>query len=181
MASPNLVRISKLLALILRHRPEQFGIVLDAEGYADLQEVLAAVQTRIPGARLADLQAVVTEVEPEKSRYRIEGGEIRANYGHSLAGRIEQEREVPPAVLWHGTPESAVDEILKQGLLPMRRQYVHLTTDPGLARRIGQRHGRPLLLKIDAQRAHREGSVFYRANDAFWLSEHIPPTYLEPV
>jgi putative RNA 2'-phosphotransferase len=178
MATPRLVRISKLLALILRHRPDQFGIVLDGEGYADLREVLAAVQTRLPGATLADLTMVVREVEPEKSRYRIEDGGIRANYGHSLAGRIAQEPGVPPALLWHGTPDHALEAIARQGLLPMRRQYVHLTTSRELATRIGARHGAPRTLKVDAARAHADGLVFYWANDAFWLSGHIPPGYI---
>jgi putative RNA 2'-phosphotransferase len=179
MTPRHLVRISKLLALILRHKPGEFGVVLDAEGYADLAEVLAAVRTRIADATLADLQAVVSQVEPEKTRYRIEGGEIRANYGHSLPERIGQERGVPPPALWHGTPEHALAEIARQGLLPMRRQYVHLTTSPSLALRIGARHGRPRLLRIDAARAALEGVVFYRANDAFWLADRIPPAYLD--
>jgi putative RNA 2'-phosphotransferase len=179
MATPHLVRISKLLALILRHRPQDFGITLDPEGYADLAEVLSAVRTRIASATLADLEAVVSQIEPEKTRYRIEGGEIRANYGHSLPGRIEQHRDTPPAVLWHGTPTHAVEEIARQGLLPMRRQYVHLTTSPELAVRIGARHGRPRLLTIDSARAHAAGVAFYRANDAFWLALGIPPAYLD--
>jgi putative RNA 2'-phosphotransferase len=179
MTTPHLVRISKLLALILRHRPGEFGIVLDAEGYAGLDEVLAAVRTRIGSATLADLEAVVSRIEPEKSRYRIADGEIRANYGHSLPGRIEQQQEVPPAVLWHGTPEHALAEISRRGLLPMRRQYVHLTTSSELALRIGARHGRPRLLKVDAARAHADGVAFYRANDAFWLAVQIPQAYLD--
>jgi putative RNA 2'-phosphotransferase len=179
MATPHLVQISKLLALILRHRPGEFGIVLDAEGYAGLDEVLAAVRTRIAGATRADLEAVVSQVEPEKTRYRIEDGDIRANYGHSLPERIEQQRADPPPVLWHGTPEQALGEIGRHGLLPMRRQYVHLTTGPELAVRIGARHGRPRLLKVDAARAHADGVDFYRANDAFWLAERIPPAYLD--
>lgn len=178
MKTPYLVRISKLLALILRHTPEQFGIVLDAEGYAALPEVLAAVRTRIESATLADLEAVVSQVEPQKSRYSIVGGEIRANYGHSLAGRIEQQAGVPPPVLWHGTPEDALQQISQQGLRPMRRQYVHLTTSQDLATRIGARHGKPRLLRVDAAAAHAQGTVFYRANDAFWLALHIPPQYL---
>jgi putative RNA 2'-phosphotransferase len=178
MSTPRLVRISKLLALILRHRPGEFGIILDAEGYADLTQVLTAVRTRIADATPADIEAAVRQIEPEKTRYRIEGGEIRANYGHSLPGRIEQERAPPPAVLWHGTPEQAVEEITRRGLLPMRRQYVHLTTSPELALRIGARRGKPRLLTIDAAGAAAAGVAFYRANDAFWLAEHIPPAHL---
>jgi len=178
VSTPTLVRISKLLALILRHRPDQFGVVVDAEGYADLREVLAAVRTRIGSATAEDLVAAVQSIEPEKRRYSIEEGEIRANYGHSLADRIQHQTGVPPATLWHGTPQHAVLRILQEGLLPMRRQYVHLTTSKDLAMRIGARHGAPRLLRVDAAQAHTAGVIFYRANEAFWLADHIPPTYL---
>jgi putative RNA 2'-phosphotransferase len=164
---------------MLRHQPDQFGIVLDAEGYADLREVLAAVRTRIASATLEDLVAVVETIEPEKRRYSIEEGEIRANYGHSFAGRIAHDACAPPATLWHGTPVTAAPRIREQGLLPMRRQYVHLTTYPELATRIGARHGSPLVLTVDAARAHAEGVVFYRANNAFWLADYIAPRYLD--
>jgi putative RNA 2'-phosphotransferase len=179
MVPPRLVRLSKLLALMLRHRPDQFGIVLDAEGYAEIREVLSAVRTRIAAATLEDLVAVVETIEPEKRRYSLDEGEIRANYGHSVAGRIAHEACAPPDTLLHGTPVTALQRIREQGLLPMRRQYVHLTTHPDLATRIGARHGTPRLLTVDAARAHADGVVFYRANDAFWLTDHIAPQYLD--
>jgi putative RNA 2'-phosphotransferase len=179
VSAPRLLRISKLLALILRHRPDKFGIVLDAEGWGDLKEVLAAVRTRVGDATQEDLVAVVESVETDKCRYSIDEGEIRANYGHSLARRIQHESSMPPAILWHGTPEHALRRIFTEGLAPMRRQYVHLTTSKDLATRIGARHGRPRTLRVDAARAHANGLVFYRANDAFWLADHIPPQYID--
>ena len=173
-----LIRLSKLLSLILRHQPQQFGVTLDAEGYASIQEVLAAVRQRIPQATTADLSTVVTTVEPDKRRFSISGEEIRANYGHSLAERIVHQAAAPPALLLHGTTQSAVPAILESGLRPMRRQYVHLTTDADLATRIGQRHGSACLLTVDAERAAAAGIVFYRANQAFWLADAIPACYL---
>src|SRR4030095_7640481 len=69
------------------------------------------------------------------------------------ADRIAHERAAPPAVLFHGTATSALDAILASGLRPMRRQYVHLTGDSVLAMRVGARHGRACLLRVDAARA----------------------------
>ncbi len=40
------VRISKLLSLVLRHRPDEFGIEVDRFGFADLQSVLLAIHGR---------------------------------------------------------------------------------------------------------------------------------------
>jgi putative RNA 2'-phosphotransferase len=173
-----LVRLSKLLALILRHQPERFGVNLDAEGYASLAEVLLAVNTRLPEATLEDVQRVVDTLEPDKQRYTILDGEIRANYGHSLAGRIEHAAAQPPEVLLHGTAESAVASILQTGLVPMRRQYVHLTADHALAQRVGARHGRAYVLNVAAAQAASDGVVFYRANPAFWLVSAVPARYI---
>src|SRR5262245_1097844 len=56
--------LSKLMSLILRHEPERFGLVLDAEGFVLLDELLAAVRTRFPSATRDQLLAVVERVEP---------------------------------------------------------------------------------------------------------------------
>jgi putative RNA 2'-phosphotransferase len=171
----DLVRVSKLLSLILRHKPEKFGVVLDPEGYAPLADILAAVRTSLPHATEG---AVVNTVEQDKQRFTILDGEIRANYGHSIRERIAHPQATPPAVLLHGTAEHTVESILEAGLRPMKRQYVHLTTNPALAARIGARHGRVRVLTVDARRAHAEGIAFYRANDAFWLADAVPARFL---
>lgn len=178
MSDARLVRISKLMSLILRHTPEQFGVILDAEGYAPVDDVVRAVRESMPDANVDDLRGVVARIEPDKARFSIEGSDIRANYGHSLRDRIEQPRVVPPEVLLHGTSESAVFDIRRDGIRPMRRQYVHLTTNRDLAGRVGGRHGKATVLEVDALRASEAGVVFYRANESFWLADFIPPAFI---
>lgn len=173
-----LVSISKLLSLMLRHEPGRFGIVLDAEGFAPLEEVLAAVRTRSPDTTAADLLAVAATIEPEKQRFSIVDDEIRANYGHSFADRISHSAAVPPRLLFHGTHAAAIDLILRDGLRPMKRQYVHLTPDVELASRVGARRGKPMLIEVDAAVANAAGTVFYRANESFWLVDELPAAFL---
>jgi putative RNA 2'-phosphotransferase len=167
-----LVKLSKLLSLMLRHEPARFGLVLDAEGFAPLAEVVRAAQASFPDATEADLMAIVQTIEADKRRFAIEDGEIRANYGHSFAERIAQAAKQPPHTLCHGTHETAVATILSDGLMPMRRQYVHMTPNIELARRVGSRRGTPVLLEVDARAAHADGIVFYQANESFWLADH---------
>ena len=114
-----------------------------------------------------------------RCRLSILAGEIRANYGHSLVGRVEYPAEEPPPVLWHGTSNRSLAGIVERGILPMKRQYVHLTLDRELAARIGARHGKACIVKVHAARAHAEGVVFYRANDSFWLANEIAAAYLQ--
>lgn len=88
------------------------------------------------------------------------------------------EAQVPPAVLWHGTTDMTVSSILADGIRPMRRQYVHLTTDVDLAARVGARRGVARVLNVEALRAHAEGVAFYRANESFWLADLVPARFV---
>lgn len=178
MADARLIRISKLMSLILRHRPDQFGIMLDPEGYADIGDVVAALRASIPDASVDDLHRVVDSIEPDKARFTIDLSDIRANYGHSISDRIAQPRVEPPDVLLHGTSEGVAQTIRSEGIRAMRRQYVHLTTNPGLAARVGGRHGRACVLEVDAVRATQAGIAFYRANESFWLADFVPPEFI---
>ena len=176
-----LVRISKLMSLILRHEPERFGVTLDGEGFATVDEVFEAIRTKLPDAKRSELHAVVETVDPQKQRFTIDGDEIRANYGHSLAERIDHAKAEPPQTLYHGTHEKALPAILSGGLRPMARQYVHLTTDIEIARRVGGRRGKPRLVEVAAARAHEAGVAFHRANRTFWLVDAVEPDYLSVV
>jgi putative RNA 2'-phosphotransferase len=180
MTQPRLIRISKMMSLILRHKPEDFGVVLDPEGFAPLEEIVRALRTSVADASEADVRAVVTTIEPDKARFALTDQDIRANYGHSLREKIVQARATPPDILLHGTSEEAAAGIRRDGIRPMRRQYVHLTTHRDLASRVGARHGSVCVLEVDAMSGHRSGLSFYRANDAFWLADFIPPEFIRP-
>ncbi len=46
---------------------------------------------------------------------------IRANQGHSIVVDLKFQKAIPPAKLFHGTPENTVPSILKKGLLKMKQ------------------------------------------------------------
>lgn len=170
--------LSKFMSLILRHEPTKFGVVLDAEGFTPMNELLEAIQSAHPDTTLEDIADIVENNEPEKKRFTIVENDIRANYGHSIDGKIQHEVAVPPNVLYHGTHEGAVVQIALNGLKPMSRQYVHLTNNLDLAMRVGGRRGKPTVLQIGALSAHTDGVKFYRANDMFWLVDSVPARYI---
>jgi len=178
MSDARLIRISKLMSLILRHKPEQFAVLLDPEGFTTIDDIVRAMRESVPDISADDVHRVVQLIEPDKARFSIDGPDIRANYGHSLARRIAQQQVTPPAILLHGTSEKAVPSIRREGIHPMRRQYVHLTTNPDLASRVGGRHGTAFILEIDALRASQAGVAFFRANESFWLADFISPQFV---
>jgi putative RNA 2'-phosphotransferase len=179
--------LSRFLSLLLRHRPDRFPVDLDAEGYADLDQIVDILHA-LPNFRWAtysDIQAVLDL--PGRARFEVldfdkagrGGARIRALYGHT-AIRPRYEPVEPPAVLYHGTAPENLAAIERDGLRPMERQYVHLTTDPATARRIALRHTQqPVILSIDAAAAHAAGQAFYHPTDEIYLSETVPPQYVQ--
>lgn len=177
-----LVKLSKFLALILRHQPERFALQLDEEGWASFAEVMEILRG-LPNFRWATRADVIEIVEQGsadgKRRFEVREGRIRARYGHSLAQPVVYEPCVPPALLYHGTSPDALDAIRREGLRPMERQYVHLSPDEETALHVGVRHDEaPIVLTIRAAEACVAGVEFYRADEAVYLAKHVPAEFL---
>lgn len=178
-----LVKLSKFLALILRHQPERFGLPLDEEGWASLPEVMEILHglPNFRWATRADVMAVVEQgTGDDKRRFEVAEGRIRARYGHSLARPIRYEPCIPPPLLYHGTAPESLETIRREGLRPMERQYVHLSPDPATAIRVGARHDdRPVVLTVRAADAHAAGVAFHQADESVYLAKRIPVEFLE--
>lgn len=179
------VRLSKLLALMLRHRPERFGLTLDEAGWTELEGVYVAITALrdFNHVNLEDLLYIVEHPPGNKprKRYEIEDGKIRARYGHnvSLEADIQYPLAHPPPILYQGTYPKALESIMKEGLKPMGRQYVHLARSKEVAYAIGQRKTHsPVILVIAAEKAYEEGISFYHAGDEIYLADFIPAKYI---
>ncbi|NGZ75035.1 RNA 2'-phosphotransferase [Saccharibacillus alkalitolerans] len=221
-------KISKLMSMMLRHSPEEFGLTLDPEdGSCGLDELLEAVRRRTGYEQTTeeDIRGVVRR--SDKQRFEIvenravdsesgraagaDGGEaasersgritaaggkpeaqgiseaeeeppgaprIRARYGHSF-GRVTYPEGTPPSVLYHGTSRHALPSIAEHGLLPMGREYVHLSAETQFAALAGRRKGRLVMLRLDTAAASEAGVVFYDAGSGVWLAERIPPGLMD--
>lgn len=175
----HLTRLSKTIAHALRHKPEEYGLKLDAEGWVTVDALLEALQHH--GFRQPISRAEIEEIiaTSEKQRFEIQDNKIRAFYGHSTTEKIEKEPAVPPITLYHGTSPEAAKVILREGLRSMKRQYVHLSTDTQTARKVALRHTRqPVILSVAARQAHEQGIAFYLGNEDIWLADPIPPTFI---
>ena len=182
MTSRDDIRLSKTMSHALRHAPGEYSLQLAPDGSVPLGEFVRAISTSKLKVTEADVRRVVAE--SDKQRYAVDGGRIRAQYGHSVPDRIIKRQVVPTGDLFHATSPAAVNLIVnkRQGLLPMGRQYVHLTTDQDLALDAGRRKaGHPLLLRIDAVRAHTDGVTFSEGHDRVTLAEHVPTEYISVV
>lgn len=69
---------------------------------------------------------------------------------------------------------------MKDGLLPMERQYVHLSVDTDMATLVGKRiDNDPIILEIDSKRSYANGIKFYIGNDKVWLCDNVPVAYIK--
>jgi putative RNA 2'-phosphotransferase len=174
------VQLSRTLSHALRHEPWRYELELDEEGWADIDQVLLALREqagRWKDLDRAQLEAVIATAT--KQRHEIAGGRIRASYGHSLPGRLEGTPAEPPAALFHGTARRALDEIRRHGLVPMSRQFVHLSRTAEMALEVGSRRDpQPALLRVNARAAHSDGIAFYAGNAMVWLADAVPARYL---
>ena len=175
----NQQKLSKFLALILRHNPGKINLELDAHGWADVAELIEKTnQHRKLSVSMADLEQVVANNSKQRYRFNDDKTRIRANQGHSIDIDLGLEPTIPPAVLYHGTASRFVDSIMEKGLVSGRRQYVHLSLDIETATTVGTRHGKPVILTVDTAQMSADGFLFYLSHNNVWLTEHVPVKYL---
>jgi putative RNA 2'-phosphotransferase len=176
-----LTEISKFLSYVLRHKPESIGIKLDKEGWANIQELIEAAKAKENKAITVDQ---ILEIVAQNDKKRFELGElgtmIRAVQGHSTDA-VDRTfvAKVPPVILYHGTAERFVESIKKSGLLPQSRHHVHLSSDIETAVKVGQRHGKVVVIEVDAKAMLADSHRFYQAENGVWLTDAVPVKYLK--
>lgn len=172
------IQLSKFLSFVLRHKPEEIGLTLSCDGWANINELVAKASAAGKTFSRDDLLAVVASSDKKRFSISADGLNVRAAQGHSVTVELGLPPQEPLSILYHGTATRFVDAILVEGLKPQARQQVHLSFDEATALRVGQRHGKPHIFKVDAGGMHGKGFKFYRADNGVWLTDHVPPEFL---
>lgn len=182
-----LVSASKFLSFVLRHKPQEIGLQLDANGWAIIEELILKGNNYGQGVNRTphltyDLISTVV-AHDDKTRYAIsdDGLRIRANQGHSIEVDLQLEVKQAPNVLYHGTAECFLDSILVQGIVKGSRQYVHLSTDLHTAFTVGIRHGKVALLEVAAAQMVGAGHSFFLSENNVWLTDRVPPEFIRQI
>ena len=177
MSKP-VIKGRRFLSLVLRHAPENIGIKPDEKGWVDIGDLLAAARAQdIPMSR-DHLDEVVFTNDKQRFAFSADGLRVRANQGHSIEVDLELAAIDPPPVLYHGTATRFLESIRAQGLSKMKRQHVHLSSSGEQARRVGARHGSPVVLEVDCAKMVTAGNSFFLSENGVWLTESVPAEFL---
>lgn len=138
------VRTSKSIAFHLRHDDM---LDRDAGGWVLLEDLQQRLVPKLPVEVLA---AVATD--KEERRFEIRAGKIRAKYGHSIAARFDYDPPKSTVRLYHASPWASAHRIIDKGagILPMNRQFVHLSDNINEAVANGIRTGQPLVYSVSS-------------------------------
>lgn len=175
-------KLSKFLSLILRHQPQEIGLTLDAQGWAEVDELINKINaSNRQQITRPLLQQLVDSNDKKRFIISEDGLRIRANQGHSIKVDLNLKAKTPPPLLYHGTATRFVDSIMAEGLTPQQRHHVHLSHDVKTAKAVGRRYGILAMLTIDAQAMHEHGHVFYQSENGVWLTDKVPVQFLSVI
>ena len=187
MSGKDRLALSKLISYILRHNPGAVGLKMSSEGWVRISDLVKGIRgvwvnrDRYKWVTEEHVRALAA-LDP-KGRFEVKEGLVRARYGHSkslgLKVAINYEVDAESKVLYHGTTVTYLPSILKEGIKPMRRQFVHLTIDRDVACETGARHGKPVVVVIDAECLRKLGISVLKASEVIRLAEYVPASCIK--
>lgn len=174
----DLTRISKFLSLVLRHKPEEAGLIMSHDGYVSVDKLVEVFDKRYNGFTKETLDEIVRTDNKQRYSYNEDETMIRANQGHSIKVDIGLKEQIPPDVLYHGTATKYTSMIDEIGLISKSRLHVHLSKDIETASLVGCRHGELVIYEVNAKKMHEDGIKFYLSLNGVWLTDKVPVKYL---
>lgn len=134
-------QLSKAMSYYLRHDQT---IIRDPEGWLEIDALAKSIGS---GVTTSELALVVTDFS--EPRFEMDAGRVRARYGHTRTASIVHKSVASGIRLYHAAPVAVAEKVLlREGLRPMTRQYVHLSSKPEMALAAGRRHGVSLLMTV---------------------------------
>lgn len=170
--------LAKVLTYLLCHRPDEFGLVIDAEGFVPIKQLLQALAAE-PGwghVRRHHLEQVVGLLQPP--RFEIREDRIRGLIPQPA--HLRRPGEEPPVLLYIAVSTKAHEPVYTAGLKAPRGQELLLADTPALALKLGRRRSPdPVLVTVQAQAAARTGVVWEKYGEHLYLALEVPRKFLQ--
>jgi len=175
--------LGRIIAGVLRHFPDKLGVMIDGHGWVDISEFVEAIGISRSGfhwLRNHHIEAIA--LTDPKGRYQIDGGMVRATYGHTIDVNLDDLPLADIDEFFYPVTEEEIDIILEGGLNPIDRKNVHLSGNIEKALEAGKvRTEEPLILKIDGAKAKKDGIKIYHAGKDVYITDRIDAKYISKV
>jgi putative RNA 2'-phosphotransferase len=172
-------RLSKFLSYLLRHNPGELDIALDENGWTEIDHLIEKIKARESQFNLDILKYIVDSNSKKRFSFNEDMTKIRASQGHSIEVQLNYVAKQPPVILYHGTATSNIISIKETGLQKRNRHHVHLSVDIETAVKVGQRHGKPVVLKIKSGEMFEKGFSFFLSDNGVWLTDAVPGEFID--
>ena len=167
------LQLAKILAYILGRRPDEYGLVVDADGFVTIKDLLKALGEEkdlryVRGGHLKEISVALPDAPIEILETRIRATSRTHLPGYAPADNL-------PKLLYTCVRRKAYPVVLENGVLPGSQPMVVLSSDRTMAERIGRRSDPvPVLLTVSVQQAQEKQVRFLSAGSALYLAEKIP-------
>jgi putative RNA 2'-phosphotransferase len=181
LSDEEMERLTRMMAGCLRHFPQKYGLKLDQHGWASIDDLVTGIIRKVPRFRFLKPSHIHAIVQTDdKGRYEIKNGLIRATYGHTLNIDLDLPTDNIPSNLFYPVPKSKCEEILRDGIKPVRRNKVHLSGSVEACVKAGVSIKEDIeVLEVDAEAMQKDGIKIMRAGKVVYLTDHVPPQYLK--
>jgi putative RNA 2'-phosphotransferase len=172
--------LSRLMLYILGHRPDEFGLVPDQDGFVPFKELIWALHEEAGWGHVR--QGNISEVLLGKDRHLFQTKENRIR---AVARQWHQDLHIPvsdlPKLLFLPIRRKAHGHAMEKGLKSMGNHFLVLTPDRDMGMRIGRRRDqKPILLEVSGTASLQEGHLFQAFGELFLTREVSEKAILGP-
>lgn len=164
----------------------QYNLQMNNQGYVKTNELINVIQKeKCKNLSFDEVKNILFDIVKSDKKQRFSVSEdktmIRANQGHSLDFvNINFIEVIPDCKLYHGTTQDNYEKIKQVGLKPMKRHYVHLTSDYTVAIENAKRWHKPfVILEIDCSNMIKNNIKFYKSENNVYLVNEVLPEYIK--
>ena len=167
-------KLGKLLIYMLGRRPDEFGLVPDADGYVGIKRLIQAL-TEEPGWRHVKLQQIREVAYTSRiPTVELNNHRIRAvDRAHLFWPEIP---EWFPKLLYYPVRQRAYAVVLEKGLQSNHSGFrIILADDLTMAQRLGRRIDRSaIIVTVNSAHARSHGATLWRYGRSLYLSDCLP-------
>ena len=166
-------RLEKFIAYVLGRRPDEFGLVPDAEGWVKIKDLLKAVNEEDGWRHVR--RAHIDEIVLTQADAAIEISDNRTRALSREYLPVPQPASRPPKLLYACIRRRAHPVVLEKGLNAAEGEKIVLAAAADLALRIGRRRDpQPVLVTVNVDQVLARGTALERVGDLIYTADAIP-------